>query len=59
MDWWRELAKGFINLAVLSVIVLVYGTLTNPQVKFIYGVIGFLLALVWGYTSYRLWRKGE
>ncbi|GEM_PF-3327233 len=58
MDWWKEVSKGFINLSVVTVVVLVYGSMTNPQMRSFYGIVGLVLISAYGYVSYRLWRKG-
>lgn len=57
MGWWREIAKGFINLSVATVVVLIYGAMTNPQLQFFYAIVGAALVLFFAFISYRLWRK--
>ena len=58
MGWWKEFAKSFLNLAVVTIAVLVYGSLTNPQWNVRYAIWGILLTLWWWALSYFLWRIG-
>ncbi len=58
MDWWKELAKSFLNLAAVTIVVLVYGYLINPNWNVRYAIWGLLLALWWWTLSYIIWRTG-
>ena len=59
MGWWKEVSKGFINLSVVTVAVLIYGSLTNPQGRFLYAAIGLVLIPVYTHISYRFWKRGD
>ena len=59
MDWWKEVSKGFINLSVVTVAVLVYGSLTHLQGRFLYAVIGLVLVPIYAHISYRFWKRGD
>jgi hypothetical protein len=59
MDWWKEVAKMCLNIAVLALGVFVFGYLTNPQWNWKYVVFGMgtiALALT---MSRLLWKRGE
>lgn len=59
-NWWMELAKSFLNIAAVTVVVLVYGTMTDPEAPIWKAVWGAGLTFFWWTMSFALWRlKGH
>ena len=59
-NWWTELAKSFLNLAAVTVVVLVYGTITDSEPSMAKAVWGAALTFWWWVVSFTLWRlKGR
>lgn len=59
MEWWKEVAKMCLNIAVLATGVFVFGYLTNPQWNWRYAMFGIGLVILALTISRSLWRKGE
>ena len=54
------MAKSFLNLAAVTVVVLVYGTMTDPEASMWKAVWGVTLAFWWWVMSFSLWHlKGR
>ncbi len=59
MDWWKEVAKMCLNIAVLALGVFVFGYLTNPQWNWKYVIFGMGMTALALAMSRLLWKRGE
>ena len=58
MSWYREVAKAFLNAAILTLGIFVFGFVTNPSWYWWYFPLGTVLAAWFVWLSWWAWRKG-